>query len=656
MASRGNRFSLSAVIGLKNRFSKPLKKMGGAYNRFARNIRDKNHMIGKSFRKMNRGMNRAMKVGAIAGVTALTIGLGLAAREFVNFDQSIVNATAKFKDLERGTANYDQTMVKLKKTAREVAGVTEFTAADSARALDFFAKAGFTSVEAMGSLKDEIDLATVSAMDFNRTADISSDLLGSFGLNVENSAQKVKNLAKLNRALGIGTNLANVTLEDLFESLKTGAPIATDLGVPMHELVAIVAALGSAGIKGSLAATTLKNAYGRLISPTQKVQGALDSLGITQRDMLKADGSFDLIKLMSKIGKATKDMSKVKRSKALFDIFGLRAVAGASNIAKSLGQIQGIMDKLEGADKLSDIAEEIRKGLGVKFKILQSAAMEKAFQFFEAFESAGKSGLDRLIAAVRAFDVKPVVEFTRTIGKFLGFIADNWKIILAFAGAIKGASIAMGVLSFATGVLGITLAATPIGWIIGIIAALIAIMILLATHFDDVVQFIQKWWKVLLFTPIGPFILSLMAIVSILDKLGVTLDGTIDFFKTMWKWIRKVGGSIISYMLTPLQKVSALLAKLPLVGDLFGNFADAAYQAKFRLDNPQNDDPDFSEPQVLNPEFKASSTPKPVSSSSYNYETGKVDLNFTNLPPGTDVKQTGNKDLANINIIPVVQP
>ena len=240
MAGRtGNKFALSGEISLGDRFSRPLKRAGAAYSRFSRNIQDKNHMMGRSFRRLDRGLNKTLRRGATIGLASLTIGLGIAAREFVHFDQAIVNASAKFKDLEIGTKRYAETQDLLRKKAREVGDTTHFTAKQAAEGLNFYAKAGFKSAEAMAVLKDTVDLATVAEMDLNRTADISSDLLASLGLNAENSAKKIKNLAFLNRSLGLAVNMANVNLEDMFETLKLAGPIAADIGATTNEIIAM---------------------------------------------------------------------------------------------------------------------------------------------------------------------------------------------------------------------------------------------------------------------------------------------------------------------------------------------------------------------------------------------------------------------------------
>lgn len=469
-----------------------MKRINTGMGRFAANITDKNSMIGRSFGSMNRMINRGISVALLS----LTVATGAAAAEYVKFDQTITGANVRFKDFVLGSEESAKMLDALKIAAREVGATTQFTATQAAEGLNFYAKAGFTSAEAMAVLKDTVDLATVAEMDFNRTADISSDLLGAFGLNVQDSAKKIENLKTVNRALGIATNIANVNLEDLFESLKVAAPIASAAGEGMHELVAMTASLGSAGIKGSMAATALKNAYTRLVDPTKEISDALHTVGLSTKDFIDQSGDMkSMITIMGMIGKATSGLGKAEQLKVFSAVFGARAVAGAVNLSKSLADIEFIMAKLESETKLADLADEIRKGLGMQIEILKSSLIELGFKFITAFEKDGRSAIKQLTEMVQNFDVKPLVNFANILIDVIKFIAGNWKTLLSLAIAIKGVSAALAVVNIAVGVFGVTLSATPIGLIIAGVAALSFAIAELILHFDQVKEAARKAWE-----------------------------------------------------------------------------------------------------------------------------------------------------------------
>lgn len=475
------RFIVHTDFKAKDNLSPAMKRMNRGFGRFASNITDKNSLIGRSFGSVNRIINR----GLMVGMFALAAATGVAAVEYVKLDQTLVGANARFKDTIIGTEQATKNFVLLKDAAREVGKTTQFTAVQAAAGLNFYAKAGFTTAEAMAVLADTVDLATVAEIDFNRTADISSDLLGALGKNVQDSAQKIQNLKDINRALGITANAANVDLEDMFETLKIAGPIATKAGESMHQLFAITGALGGAGIKGSLAATALKNAYIRLAAPTKKVTEALDQLGLKQADFIDQSGKMkSMVVIMDMIGKAAAGLGETEQLAAFAEIFGLRAVAGATNLADSLSQVEEIMGRLEAEQTLKAIADEIRKGLGNQILILKSGLLDLGLQFIEAFDKDGRGALQGMIDTVQNLDIQPIIDFAKVVIGFFEIVAKNWKILLSFAAGIKGVSIALAALSIATQVFGITLAATPVGIIITAVGLLSAAIVALILNWD----------------------------------------------------------------------------------------------------------------------------------------------------------------------------
>ncbi|MCK4820542.1 phage tail tape measure protein [bacterium] len=508
-------YSIAAVFTAKDRLSPAIRAIEKRYGSFAGNV-------GRTLGRLDKGINKVLKVGATAALAGIVAGTVAATREFIKFDQAVVGANVRFKDFVAGSKESEQTLQDLKDAARAVGKTTQFTATEAAQGLNFYAKAGFSAAEAMAVLEDTVNLATVAEADFNRTADISSDLLGALGKNAQDSATKIQNLKDINRALGITANSANVDIEDMFETLKIAGPIATKAGESMHQLFAITGALGGAGIKGTQAATALKNAYINLAAPTKTVTSALDQLGLKQADFIDQSGKMkSMVTIMGMIGKASKGMGEQEQLAIFSEIFGKRAVAGALNLADSLSQVEEIMLRLEGETKLKDLADEIRKGLGMQVQILISGVKDLGFQFVESFEKDGRGGLERLITAVQNFDMTPVTESVKNLVGFLKsmatFVMENDGLIkglaitmLVFKAAVIATNIVMGIhagfmavapvfkfikviaslaktegiLATAQLFLNTSMLASPIFWIPAAIIAVIALMVILQKKFQ----------------------------------------------------------------------------------------------------------------------------------------------------------------------------
>jgi TP901 family phage tail tape measure protein len=389
----------------------------------------------KSFRKASRGASRFSSVtkGVVAGLgisrglALVSQGVGSVVTQFIAFDKAALGATVRFKDIGPAAANFNDQLKLVEKSARDMGATTEFTAAQSAEALDFLARAGFTSTEAMGSLKSMIDLATASGEDFARVADISSDLLGAFGLNVKDTSQKIANLNRLNDVLVKSANSANVTIESMFDTMKTAAPIGRILGIELEEVAALTALLGSSGIKGTEAGTALKNSFLRLSAATPKTVKMLKDINVEIDD-----GTGNMRKftdIIADVGAATKGLGTLQTAKIFNELFGKRAIAGATNLADSISELRDFEKMLKGAGKTSELTAEImRTSIDAKLKTLGSSATEAGFKILNAFEVNGKKGIDSLTEAIRGFDVKPMVDGLTIIidalviiGKVAGF-------------------------------------------------------------------------------------------------------------------------------------------------------------------------------------------------------------------------------------------
>ncbi len=390
----------------------PIRKMTKNVGKFGRKTV-------ASFRNSDRrakAFSKTLKtlfVGAaiVAGIALLSQGIRSVTTQFIEFDDSIIAAGARFKDIGPDVDDFTERIKGIKKAAREAGATTEFTAAQSAQALDFLARAGFKSTEAIGSLKSMIDLSTASGEDFAAVADMSSDLLGAFGLNADNTAQKIANLNRLNDVLSKTVNTANVTVTDMFETMKQVGPVATGvLGASLEEVAALTAVLGSSGIKGSEAMTALKNAYLRLAAPTSGARKLMDALNITMDD--GAGGARKMTDIMKDLGGKISGLGKIKQAQILNELFGKRAIAGGKNLIDNIKNIEKFEKSLlKAGGTAAKTAELMRTSLGNRLKTLNSSLVEFGFKILENFEIKGKNGIDSIVEAIRKINVEPLVNF-----------------------------------------------------------------------------------------------------------------------------------------------------------------------------------------------------------------------------------------------------
>lgn len=180
-----SRFSIYAQFSAVDKMTRPIKKMAQSNSRFTKQIRKDYALASRSANRFTNSLgkkgNAAMKRTVQVGLAGLGVGLAMAAKEYATFDDAIFGATARFKAAEKPGTDMTVVMKNLRKAARDMGAQTQFSATLMAQGLDKFALAGFNSEESIKVLNSQVNLATVTGEDFMQVADMSSDLLGSFG-------------------------------------------------------------------------------------------------------------------------------------------------------------------------------------------------------------------------------------------------------------------------------------------------------------------------------------------------------------------------------------------------------------------------------------------------------------------------------------------
>jgi TP901 family phage tail tape measure protein len=545
------KFSLESVLTLSDKMTAPMGRVSKQMDKFGKTMQKNFGGVGKQIGKLDQQINKGIRVAGTAVFAAFGAGVAIATGEYIKFDQAITQAGAKFKDLDTSSNTYKESLEALGKEARRVAAITEFMATDTAGALDKMAMAGLSSELSMSLLSGTTDLATAAGTDLTTAVDIATDSLGAFNLMSDDAAQTTANLTRISDVFAKTTTTSNTDLLALFEAAKSGAPAFTAAGQSIESFSAIIGTMANAGIKGSEAGTSLRNMMLRLADATPEAQKVLNSLGVTTRD--EAGNFRDIIDILADFEKGLDGMGTAQRTAALATVFGARSVTGVNILlqtgTKTLREYRGQLEASAGS--AAKMADAMRKSLTNQIEVLKSTLLEKGLQFVERFSERGSELLERFTLFIRDIDIEPLINGFETllstaigVGKVLKTLGPA---ILAIAAAIK---VLTGIQSAYNLVLAITAAiAKPSILIVYAIVAAVALLtagiVLMVKHWDSVV--------------------------GVLKVVG-------GFFK-------KVGQTIIKFMLDAVGGLLRVLAKIPGLGGLVGGAVDAidAFQAKANM-------------------------------------------------------------------------
>jgi len=348
----------------------PIRRAEKSVGKFGRTATREFNRADRASKGLGRGLKSIVAIGAsLLSIHLFTAGLAGAIQTGAEFEQTIVNAAAKFGGAaERGSKNFQA----LEDAAAKAGKTTEWSAKQAGEGLNFLAMAGFNVDQSISALPGVIDLATAASLELGRASDIATDTLGAFNLAVKDSTQLQKNLARVSDVMAKATTTANVDMEQLFETFTDAGPPAAALGAQIETVAAMAGVLGNAGIKASVAGTTLKNVFLRLAATTPQAAKALDKIGVSVKD---ASGNFrDVFDILGDIDKGLAGLGDVEKQAVLKDIFGKIPIAGVNILLKKgadgLREYRTQLENSTGAAQR--MAEMMRKTLGNRIKIFQS--------------------------------------------------------------------------------------------------------------------------------------------------------------------------------------------------------------------------------------------------------------------------------------------
>jgi TP901 family phage tail tape measure protein len=320
------------------------------------------------------GNVRVMGQKLLGGALTLAIPVTLALTTFAGFEDQMAEVRAV---TQAATDDFQQ----LYDQAKELGRTTSFTAGEVAGGQAELGRAGFKPDEILTATAAVLDLSRATKTALPEAAQIAADSLRSFRLEA----------AQMPRVADVLTSTANNSsqgLTDLFEALKTVAPVAADLGASIEDTAAAIGVLANNGIKGTLAGNALKRAYLNLANPD--VRKKLEQLtGVSAVD---ASGNLrPLATVIAEIGEATKSLPNAQRVSIFAELFGDRAVVAASNLATANANFRDLQNTLNSSQgTASRTAKIMDDTFGGSLRRLWSAVEGVAISLGETLAPAAR--------------------------------------------------------------------------------------------------------------------------------------------------------------------------------------------------------------------------------------------------------------------------
>ena len=239
------------------------------------------------------------------------------------YSTEIENNTFMTSKIIDGTLGHQESMLKL---AKEVNLRNPLRLADITSGQKFMAMAGMTAEQIENATEPAAQLAAVFNMDMGGkggTADLMTNIMATF----HKEASKAAEVANI---LSVATTSANMSLNDLAQSIKYSGATARNVGMDVNELAAFIGVLGDRGIQGSMAGTNFSQAINQLVKGMSRSPDILKSIGLSPADLKDAEGNLlPMYEVFQKIAAATKNLNTADRQTVMFNLFGQRGMRAA---------------------------------------------------------------------------------------------------------------------------------------------------------------------------------------------------------------------------------------------------------------------------------------------------------------------------------------
>lgn len=303
----------------------------------------------------------------------------------------------------------------LMQLAQDINAITPMTAADIASGEKYLAMAGNSVEQIKDMIGPATKLASILNMDVGKKGGVADLMTNIMAMYVVPS----KEAAKVTDDLYTAVTNANMSLPDLAKAITYAGADMANAGFDIRQTAAAIGVLGDMGIQGSSAGTALANMirYLQLSLANQKQKGynMLASLGLSPKDFFDAEGHLiRLDKIYRKFGEALQNQPLLERTKAFYNIFGVRGTRDISN------QIRNMM---QGSEKMAYILSQYDKNDGIVERVTKER-LKTAQGIIDQFNSHLEN-LKVNIGATLGAVFNPILKTFSAIAQVVQYLSSN---------------------------------------------------------------------------------------------------------------------------------------------------------------------------------------------------------------------------------------
>lgn len=284
--------------------------------------------------------------------------------------------------------NVTKAIAEMQRQGRDMALKYGKSQQEIAEGYEDLVKRGYTTTQALGALRTEMQASVASGDKFSDVTTVSSQVIEAFGMRAKTAKGMIENTNKAVNMLAYSADATSTGFHSLGDSVHYFGAAAKAQNISLAESASAIGVLSNNGIEGSMGGTAMRDIIERIGSQVNgigKKNSVFTKLGISTKEIEDSKGHLkSLADAMDVIWDHIKKHSEnsIQEQGFMKSIFGSTAQNAATILAQNTGELRKLTEETQ---KVGDKSTYVSK-LAAKNSDTAKMQVARAKQAMNDFE------------------------------------------------------------------------------------------------------------------------------------------------------------------------------------------------------------------------------------------------------------------------------